>query len=119
MPAPYSIDLRLRVIAACKRGVFTELELAETFAIGEATVRRWKRRERETGSVEPLPHGGGGTPLIDGEDLHLLRQIVHRKSDLTAQEIRDAFVEGAGIEVSRSATVRALARLGLTRKKRR
>ena len=61
MPAPYSIDLRLRVIAACKRGVFTELEVAETFGIGEATVRRWKRRERESGSVEPLPHGGGGT----------------------------------------------------------
>ncbi len=119
MPAPYSIDLRLRVIAACKRGVFTELEVAETFNIGEATVRRWKRRERESGSVEPLPHGGGGTPLIDGEGLDLLRRIVRKKSDQTAQEIRDAFVQGAGIAVSRSATVRALARLGLTRKKRR
>jgi transposase len=59
------LDLRSRVIAASQSGDHGSWEeLAATFRIGRATVNRLIRRFRETGSVEPAPHGGGLEPLM-------------------------------------------------------
>lgn len=119
MPAPYSMDLRERVLAACERREMTEVQIAEAFSIGEATVRRWKRRNREAGTVEPLAHGGGHPAAVNEEGLLLLCQLVQEQPDATAQEVRDALVEQTEKSASRSAVVRAMKKLGLTRKKSR
>src|SRR5215203_2137218 len=59
---PYSKDLRLRVLAAVERGVPRE-EVARTFSVSVPTIKRWLKRRRETGDVEPKPIPPGRPPL--------------------------------------------------------
>jgi transposase len=58
----YSLDLRERVVGAFDAGGMTDEQVAEVFRVGEATVHRWKRLKRETGSLVPPPPRGGGMP---------------------------------------------------------
>jgi transposase len=51
---PYSKVLRLRVLAAVDAGKPRE-ELARTFSESMPTIKRWLRRCKETGDVEPQP----------------------------------------------------------------
>lgn len=73
----YSLDLRKRVVGAFDAGAKTDEEVAELFRVGEATVHRWKRLERETESLVPKPrHGGGMPPREAPEQYDLVREIV-------------------------------------------
>lgn len=47
----YSLDLRERVVGAFDAADMTDEQVAEVFQVGEATVHRWKRLKRETGSL--------------------------------------------------------------------
>lgn len=113
----YSMDLRERVVAAYDRGGVTEADVARLFNIGEATVRRWRRLARETGSVAPAPHGGGNEPRVLPEHEPLVRTLVAEQPDRIVVEVAALFVEQAGRGCSRSSMSRALARMNLTRKK--
>ena len=56
---PYSKDSRLRVLAAVERGVpREEEEVAKTFSVSVPTIKRWLKRRRETGDVQPKPIPG-------------------------------------------------------------
>jgi len=57
MPAPYSHDLRLRVMDAVCGGMTYE-EVAQRFRVSNSTILRWVRRLRESGSYAALPMGG-------------------------------------------------------------
>jgi transposase len=46
----YSMDLRERVLAAVDRGM-PRKEIVRTLGVSEATIRRYLRLRRETGSV--------------------------------------------------------------------
>ena len=61
MAGPYSLDLRERVVAAAGAGL-TCREVAAMFSIGAATVVRWVKRSRETGSPAALPKGAASAP---------------------------------------------------------
>jgi len=114
---PYSKDLRLRVLAACDRGMARE-EVAETFGVCEPTIRRYLRLRRETGSVDPRPPSG--PPARKGRALEaVLPSQVSRNPDLTLEEHRELFFYEAGIAVSVSSVSRAFGRLGLPLKKTR
>jgi transposase len=54
---PYSKDLRLRVLSAVDAGKPRE-EVARTFSVSMPTIKRWLKRRRETGDVEPEPIPG-------------------------------------------------------------
>jgi transposase len=116
---PYSKDLRIRVLAAVDRGVPRE-EAARTFSVSVPTIKRWLKRRRETGDVEPKPIPG--RPSSKGEMLRgWLPKQLEANHDLTLQEHREAFEEEIGEEVSTSTVGRAIARLpgGWPIKKRR
>lgn len=115
--APLSLDLRKAVIGAWKTGRYSYVQLAELFGIGEASVSRLLRRYRETGGVEPRPHGGGQRPILNDLDYKRLRRLVEEHPDWTTFEFRDELSAKRLAPVSRSTIVRALARLGFTRKK--
>ena len=110
----YSKDLRERVIRARKNGD-TVTVVADRYEIGTATVKRWCRLERETGGVKPRPRGGGMPRSVDDEQLLLLVGIM---PDATLPDLTDAYREVASGETTRSSIIRALKRLGLSRKKR-
>jgi transposase len=113
-----SIDLRKRVITAYLEGDTTYAKVAERFCIGEASVSRWLRLYRETGSVSPQPHGGGNRAKIDAEGLELLRQMVAKRPDATLKELAETYEDKRSVTVALNIVYRALQRLGLTRKKR-
>lgn len=112
---PYSMDLRERVVSACDRGEGTREEIARRFEVGVAWVYRLLKRRRETGSIEPKPHGGGQRPAFDTAADERLRQAVAERPDATLKELREA----TGMDCGLSAVHRALVRLGLSRKKSR
>jgi transposase len=118
MAAPLSNDLRERLIAAWKAKEGTWDELAARFQVGTATVDRWLRRYRKTGAVDPKPHGGGQKPRIPDEQLPVLRALVDEQPDRTLAELREVYAERTKAQVGRATIGRALARLGLTRKKK-
>jgi transposase len=113
----YSVDLRERVLAAVDNGM-THPEAAETFSIGQASVDRWVRLRRETGSLEPRPHGGGYPAAFDDEQREIVRQVVAEKPDRTLAELTVEVCARIKRTVSASAIVRAVKKLGLTLKKR-
>jgi transposase len=106
---PYSKDLRLRVLAAVDAGKPRE-EVAKTFSVSEPTIKRWLRRRRETGDVEPRAIPGRpsrkGTLLREWLPHHL-----EANDDLTLQEHSEAFEEEFGQRVSTSTVGRAISGL--------
>ncbi len=112
---PYSKDLRLKILAACDRGM-SRREVSRIFGVSEPTVRRYLRLRRETGDVEPRPVPG--PPAEKGRALEAaLPGQVSRNPDLTLEEHRELFYDEHGMEVSTTTISRAFKRLGLPLKK--
>jgi transposase len=103
---PYSKDLRLRVLSAVDSGTPRE-EVAETFSVSMPTIKRWIKRRRETGDLEPEPIPG--RPSRKGAMLKgWLPEHLKANDDLTLEEHREAFEERFGEGVSTSTIGRAI-----------
>ncbi len=111
----YSTDLRQRVVSAYDAREGTQEQVAARFAVRLSWVRTLLRQRRDTGSIDPKPHGGGHAPAFDPSADAKLRQAVRDDADATLQERGHS----AGVACSASAVYRALDRLGITRKKSR
>jgi transposase len=111
MPAPYSQDLRDRVLRAYDRGMRTK-QIAETFGVSPAWARRVKQRLRETGETTARPMGGPGVTIVDRAQLAAL---VREHPDATLAELR----EYLGVECALSTLCMALKKMGLSFKKKR
>jgi transposase len=109
MAAPYSQDLRDRVLAAYDRGLRTK-QIAETFFVSPAWARAIKQRRRETGETTPRPMGGVTVVKIDRVRL---AELVRQQPDATLKELRARL----GIACAESAICTALKKLGLSFKK--
>jgi transposase len=105
----YSNDLRLRVLSAVDAGNLRE-EVARTFSVSMPTIKRWLRRRKETGDVEPEPIPG--RPSRKGAMLkEWLPKHLEANDDLTLEEHSEAFEEEFGQTVSTSTIGRAIAGL--------
>jgi len=71
------------VLLAVKEGVVTRQEIAESFGIITRWVRKLVQQHRETGSIEPLPHGGGRQAKFTPERLERLKTLVEKKPTAT------------------------------------
>jgi transposase len=106
---PYSKDLRLRVLSAVDSGKPRE-EVATTFSGSMPTIKRWLKRRRETGDVEPEPIPG--RPARKGAMLEeRLPRHLRDNDDLTLEGHREAFEEEFGEAVSTSTIGRAISGL--------
>jgi transposase len=81
MGAPYSLDLRRRVVAAIKGGM-SRNKAAKQFGVAISTAINWARLEKETGSIEPGQMGGHKPKAISGEHAVWLQQRT-RANDFT------------------------------------
>lgn len=115
--SPLSVDLRHRIIQAWQKEKARVPELAERFSVGTATVKRLIRQFRETGSIEPRPHGGGQRPKIPAEKLPQVQRLLEANPDWSVDELAEAYNRHEGTTVSRSTMSRTITRLGFTRKK--
>lgn len=111
MAAPYSQDLRDRILAAYDRGMQTA-EIAEVFCVSPAWARRVRQRRREHGETAPRKMGSPGVCKVDRARL---AELVREQPDATGPELR----ERLGVECTDSAVYQALKELGFTFKKRR
>ncbi len=111
MAAPYSDDLRDRVLAAYDRGMKTR-QIAEIFQVSPAWARRVKQCRRETGRVRPLATGGKRVQKIDPV---LLAELVRQQPDATLKELRQRL----GVKCALSSVWNALAKIRLSYKKSR
>jgi transposase len=111
--APYSMDLRTRVLADCDAGVAPK-DVATKFRVSRSWVNRVVQRRRETGEVAPRPQKVFKKQAFAGQEARLRAQV-DAKPDQTLAEIRDALHSAASL----SSVWRALDRLGLTVKKNR
>ena len=110
----YSVDLRERVLLAVDEGIDTREEIAEAFGVSTRWVRKLVHQVRETGSIEPLSHGGGRRPTFTRERLERLKKLVEKKPAATLDELR----KSSRVPCCEMTVSRALRQLGYTRKKR-
>jgi transposase len=118
MVASISEDLRQRVVSAYKAGGVTYAQVAKQFSVGNASVSRWLRLDREQGSLAPKAHGGGQKRLIEGDNEKLLRVLVLAHPDWTEAEYTREFNAKTGLSLKASTIGRAIRRLGFGVKKR-
>lgn len=114
MGAPYSLDLRERVVAAVAAGMSCS-QAAARYQIGRSTAIRWAKRKAETGSPAALPMGGK-KPFALAEQEEWIRSRVAEKPDITGRELLGELT-GRGIGVSYYAVWHFLDRAGLSFKK--
>lgn len=118
MPKPLSIDLRGRILEAYEKATTTFREVAERFSVGEATVNRLVNRFRREGRIDPKPHSGGTPSMLGATEYAQIAALVSEKSDRTIAELAVEMRRRHGRSMSPATMSRALAKLGLTRKKR-
>jgi transposase len=111
MAAPYSQDLRSRVLMAYEEGKSTK-EVAEDLRVSPSWARRVKQRRRESGETTARPMGGKRFEKIDRARL---AELVRAQPDATLAELRQRL----GVVCALSAICTALKKLRLSFKKRR
>src|SRR5438034_11173427 len=111
---PLSNDLRERIIAAVDRREGSRREIARRFAVDVSCITRLLQLRRQTGSLDPRPHGGGRPPTLDDDGLERLRGLVQQRPDATLEQLR----QGLDLDGSIMIVWRGLQRLDITRKKK-
>ena len=111
--APYSMDLRTRVLADCDAGMAPK-DVAAKFRVSRSWVNRIVQRRRETGEIAPRPQTVFKKQAFAGQE-DRLRALVAAKPDQTLAEVRQALRSSSSL----SSVWRALDRLQLTLKKNR
>jgi len=115
MGAPYTLDLRERVVAAFRSGM-SRLETPTVFKVSESSVQRWARLDREKGSVAAKSTGGNRPFALADERERILERIA-QQPDLPLRALL-AELKSRGIEVSYFALWNIVDRAGLSFKKK-
>ena len=111
MAAPYSLDLRRRVLKAWEASGDAD-DVAETFGVSRAWVHRLAQRERETGSIAPRKQTKFRSRVLAGQE-ERLRALIAGRPDATLAELREALPTTAAL----STLWLEIDRLGVTVKK--
>jgi transposase len=118
MPAPLSIDLRQRVIAAAQANEGSQRQLAKRFKVSLSFVRDLRRRYRQSGTVEPKPHGGGAIAKLGASQLPIIKALVEAQPDALLTELCERFGKKTGVNVSVATMQRAVESLEFSVKKK-
>jgi transposase len=114
MAAPYSLDLRERVVTAVATGM-SRAQAAAHYQVSHSSAIRWTRRLAETGSPAALPMGGK-KPFSLANEEGWIRARVEEKPDITGRELL-AELKQRGIEVSYYGVWHFVDHVGLSFKK--
>jgi transposase len=117
MPAPMSLDLRLRIVRAVERGSSMR-GAARRFAVSPSAAIKLMQRVRTTGSPAPARFGGHRRPLLARHEADLAR-LVAASPDITLAELQAALERRFDISAGLSTIHNTLRRLGLRLKKSR
>jgi transposase len=113
----YSQELRQRVLRAVDEGT-SRAEIIERFQVSRATINRYVKQRRETGTVLPRPIPG--RPARKGAALQMgVQALLEAHPDASQQEYCQWWEAEHGMHVSRTSMSRAIHALGWMRKKGR
>ena len=115
MPAPYSSDLRRRVLHACAMLEGSRAEIARRFHVSERIVYLWLQQEREEGRTAAKPHAGGAPSRFEAAHI---RAIYRAQPDVTLAECAAQYTARTGVVISVSSVERLVQLLDLRRKKK-
>ena len=107
-------DLRERILRAVDRGESMP-GVAARFEVGLSTVKKWKRRRRETGAAETLTHRCGRKRALSPEEGDRLAGLVTENPSLTLGLLRAEL----GVGCCLTAIWNELRRRGFSHKKSR
>src|SRR5262245_27325634 len=108
----YSLDLRVRVLAAVDADEGTQEQIAKRFRVSSRWIRKLLAQRAESGLIGPKPRGAGRKRLIQGEVAESLRATIAEDPDATLHELREAIGFGGCLMT----LWRTIKRLNLTRK---
>ena len=117
MPAPYSLDLRQKVVSKYTSGEFTQEEVSKLFGINISTFKRWHTLHKNTGNLEPILEKEGRPAKIDQAGLTIIQNAVKSNNTITLDDLSNLYFKKRKIRVGRLILSRALAKLNLNRKK--
>jgi transposase len=100
MPAPISMDLRLRIVRAVERGGSIR-EAAQRFAVSPSAAIKLMQRVHATGSAAPDHHGGHRRPLLEPHEANLRRRV-EATPDITLAELQAELQRRVGISAGLS-----------------
>ena len=109
--APYSMDLRTRVLRDRDAGMRAE-DVATKYSVSRAWVHRLAQRRRETGSIAPRKQTQWRTPVLASQ-LIQLEALIREQPDRTLAELRAAL----GTTACLATVWRTINHLDLTLKK--
>jgi transposase len=106
----YSADLRERLLGAIDAGL-PQAEAARLFGVGLSTIKRWRQRHRQTGSVVASPRRGRPRRIAREAEPTLVAQV-RAAPDATLGEHCAKWEAITGVRVSPATMSRALGRAG-------
>jgi transposase len=116
MGAPYSQDLRWRVLAALDGGM-CKMTAHKTFGISRSTIDDWLKLREQTGSVQAnTTYHRGRQPALP--DTSVVRAFVQKHQQGTLRQMALAWKKETGQQLSDVTFSSTLRCLGYTRKKR-
>jgi transposase len=110
-------DLREKVLRAIDQGHSRE-EIVELFGVSQATIRRYLKQRRETGSVAAKAIAGRPPKKLWPLPAELVEQL-RAHDDLPLEDHCSLWEQSQGVRVSTATMSRAIKRVGWTGKKRR
>jgi len=114
MPSPYSLDLRVRIVAAYEDGMSVD-ELAEQFRVGRSTIYTYLNQFQETGNVAPKVYQPGRKKKLAPYEAEV-RQLVADYPDATLADFCEKL--SPQVSVSTATMCEFLRYLKITRKKK-
>ena len=113
----YSQDLREKVLRAVDQGYPRE-EIVKLLGVSLATIKRYLKQRRETGTVAPKAIPGRPPKKLGLLQTELVAQL-RAHDDLRLEDHCQLWEQTHGVKVSTATMSRAIKRVGWTRKKRR
>ena len=118
MPAPYSLDLRTRIVEAYQNNHGSIRKVAKIFDVGKSTVASYLKLTDKNGTPKAKTPSGGRPERIDLKGMAIIRSYIEYKPDITLNELSSKYYKKRKIKVSTSIICRTLKKMNLIRKKK-
>ena len=110
-----SLEIRKRILACYDGGKETRASVAELFGVSTGMVKKLLHQRKVLSDIEPLHWRAGRKNIILLRHKKILLHYLKNHPDATLEKLRAAL----GLNCSLTTIHQALARWGMTRKKRR